>query len=103
MEKTFRVEHKRGDTLDSFTFHGNIDALAELCLRELPALVGRPAVTIDFSNAGRINSMGIALLLRCLKAIREEKKAEITLDGLNQMTSMLFKMTGVFLLATQAK
>jgi hypothetical protein len=43
--------------------------------------------------------MGIALLLRCFKRIKEEKRAEIKLVGLNQMNTMLFKMTGIFLLA----
>ena len=102
MEKTFKVDHKRGETLDSFTFHGNVDAHAESCLRELPALVARQAVQIDFSAAGRINSMGIALLLRCFKGIREEKKAMITVSGLSPMHSTLFKMTGIFLMVTPA-
>ena len=44
--------------------------------------------------------MGIALLLRCFKEIRQEKGAEILLEGLGPMHAMLFKMTGVFLLAT---
>lgn len=102
METTFRVDHKRGETLDSFSFHGNVDALAETCLREIPALVGKPAVLVDFGKAGRINSMGIALLLRCFKSIRDEKKAEITVSGLSPMHTTLFKMTGIFLLVSQA-
>lgn len=103
METTFRLDITKGESTDTVKFYGNIDAQAENMLHGLPAMIAKPAVTIDFSKAGRINSMGIALLLRCLKAIREDKKAEITLNGLNQMTVMLFKMTGVFLLATQAK
>lgn len=103
MESAFRLDITKCESTDSVKFYGNIDAQAENLLHGLPAMIAKPAVTIDFSNAGRINSMGIALLLRCLKAIREERKAEITLSGLSQMTVMLFKMTGVFLLATQAK
>lgn len=103
MESAFRLDITKGEATDSVKFYGNIDAQAETLLHGLPTMIAKPAVTMDFSNAGRINSMGIALLLRCLKAIREEKKAEITLSGLSQMTVMLFKMTGVFLLATQVK
>jgi hypothetical protein len=43
--------------------------------------------------------MGIAFLLRCFKKLRDDKGAEISLTGLNSMHTMLFKMTGVFLLA----
>ena len=43
--------------------------------------------------------MGIAFLLRCFKKLRDDKGTEISLIGLNSMHTMLFKMTGVFLLA----
>lgn len=101
METALKIERERRDTLDCFIFRGNIDAHAEASLKELPAQVDSPVVRFDFSEAGRINSMGIALLLRCLKNIKEEKKADISVSGLNPMNAMLFKMTGVFLLASQ--
>ena len=47
--------------------------------------------------------MGIALLLRCLKTIKEEKQADICLLELNPTNTMLFKMTGVFFLAHPEK
>jgi anti-anti-sigma regulatory factor len=84
---------------DAFLVHGNIDAQAEDLLRSVPEQVTQPQVRFDFSQAGRINSMGIALLLRCFKSIREFRQAEITISGLNPMNTMLFKMTGVFQLA----
>jgi anti-anti-sigma regulatory factor len=99
MHTTFKITSGSSSTLDYFTFHGNIDAQAEAQLRELPLKVRQPLVKFDFSNTGRINSMGIALLLRCLKTIKEEKKAEIRLIQPNPMNAMLFKMTGVLLLA----
>ena len=86
---------------DYFALEGTIDAHSEGLLKDIPGKVRTARVRFDFSKAGRINSMGIALLLRCFKEIRE--KAEIRLEGLSQMHSMLFKMTGVFLLATPAE
>ena len=83
---------------DYFALEGTIDAHSEGFLMEIPGKVRTARVRFDFSRGGRINSMGIALLLRCFKEIRG--KAEIRLEGLSQMHSMLFKMTGVFLLAT---
>ena len=80
---------------DRFCLEGTIDSHAEKLLKEIPAKVRHNLVRFDFSRAGRINSMGIALLLRCFKEIR--------VDGLTQMHNMLFKMTGVFLLATPAE
>lgn len=103
METAFRIEPGNSATIDYFAFHGNIDAQAEAQLKELPARIRQQVVKFDFSKAGRINSMGIALLLRCLKAIKEEKKAEIRLLALSPMNTMLFKMTGIFLLAEPDK
>jgi anti-anti-sigma regulatory factor len=57
-------------------------------------------VRIDFAGVKRINSMGIALLLRSFKRIRDEKHAEIQLSNLNDVNTMLFRITGIFLLAT---
>jgi anti-anti-sigma regulatory factor len=85
---------------DYFALEGNIDAQSEKYFKDLPARVRCSQVRFDFIKTGRINSMGIALLLRCFKDIREVKKADILLEGLTPMHTMLFKMTGVFLLAT---
>lgn len=103
MDTSFRIESGNSGTFDYFAFHGNIDAQAEAQLKELPAMIRQQVVKFDFSRAGRINSMGIALLLRCLKAIKEEKKAEIRLLALSPMNTMLFRMTGIFLLAEPDK
>ena len=93
------IEPESCDGVDSFAFLGTIDATAETQLKALPGRVRNPLVKFDFSRTGRINSMGIALLLRCLKTIRDEKKAEIRLVRPNPMNAMLFRMTGVLLLA----
>jgi anti-anti-sigma regulatory factor len=99
METAFSLVSNSSGSHDYFTFHGNIDAQAETSLRNLPRKIQHPLVKFDFSKTGRINSMGIALLLRCLKTIKEEKKAEIRLVQPSPMNTMLFKMTGVLLLA----
>jgi len=90
----------RDQSLDYFVFQGNIDIHAETCFKEIPVLIEKTIVKLDFSQVGRINSMGIALILRCFKKIRDDKKAEILLTGLNTIHTMLFKTTGVFLLAS---
>ena len=94
MESKSTVQH------DLFRMEGTLDSKSEQLFKEIPSKVRHSLVTFDFSGAGRINSMGIALLLRCFKEIKETKKAEIRLEGLTQMHHMLFKMTGLFLLAT---
>lgn len=103
MPTTFKITPNSFGDFDYFTFHGNIDAQAEAQLKELPRRIQRQVVKFDFSKTGRINSMGIALLLRCLKTIKEEKKADIRLVELNPTNTMLFKMTGVFFLAEHEK
>jgi len=99
METNFKVEITNSPGFDRFIFHGNIDVHASNYFQALPDNVANAKVKLDFSQVGRINSMGIALLLRCCKKIRDEKKAEIILTGVNTMHTMLFKTTGVFLLA----
>lgn len=100
METNFKLEITNNTEFDRFIFHGNIDIHAAKYFLALPDNVVNTKVKLDFSQVGRINSMGIALLLRCCKKISDEKKAEILLTGVNTMHTMLFKTTGVFLLAT---
>lgn len=101
MQKTnFVMDMVKNQSFDCFVFQGNIDIHAETSFRDIPELIENTLVKLDFSRVGRINSMGIALLLRCFKKIREEKNAEIVLTGLNTIHTMLFKTTGVFLLAS---
>jgi len=101
MHKTYFVmDIIRERSYDCFVLRGNIDIYAEACFKDIPAQVQKTIVKLDFSQVGRINSMGIALVLRCFKRIRDEQKAEILLTGLNTIHTMLFKTTGVFLLAS---
>ena len=103
MDTVFKIAQSSFNDHDHFAFHGNIDASAETLLKGLPEKVRRPVVRFDFSRTGRINSMGIALLLRCLKSIREEKNARVCLVQPSPMNAILFKMTGVLFLAELEK
>lgn len=87
-------------SFDYSALEGTIDATTECYFKDLPAKVRHSRVRFDFTRVGRINSMGVALLLHCFKDIREKKQADITLKGLAPMHAMLFKMTGIFLLAS---
>jgi len=100
MNTTFTVVHRSFPDHDNFTFSGIIDAKAAMLLGELPGKVSSSLVKCNFHNVGRINSMGIALLLRCFKQIRDERGADIRINALTPVNAMLFKMTGVFLLAS---
>lgn len=101
MTQTFKVDFKQDRHGDSFLFHGIIDAHADQLLEEVVQRASMPIVQLDFSGVGRINSMGIALLLRSIKSLKNEKQAEVQISGLNQMNSLLFKMTGIFLMARE--
>lgn len=101
MHQSFHVHHQQAQQCDSFLLHGIIDAHADQHLEEVVRLASLPTVQLDFSGVGRINSMGIALLLRSIKTLKHEKQAEVQISGLNQINSMLFKMTGIFLMARE--
>jgi anti-anti-sigma regulatory factor len=94
------MKSEPSEGFDYFALEGNIDAQSEKYFKNLPARVRCSQVRFNFIKTGRINSMGIALLLRCFKDIREAKKADILLEGLTPMHTMLFRMTGIFLLAS---
>jgi anti-anti-sigma factor len=83
---------------DNIQFYGNIDSHSEAHFEGLIRRINGKRVVLDFSNTVRINSMGIALLLRSIKSIKEQKKAEVAIIGENKINAMLFKMTGIYLL-----
>jgi anti-anti-sigma regulatory factor len=80
---------------------GTIDNQAEPSFGELQKRIKGPSLVLDFSDVGRINSMGIALILRCLKHLTRERKLEVQIRGLNQINGMLFKMSGIYLMARE--
>jgi anti-anti-sigma regulatory factor len=103
MEPSFKIDLVRDGNEVVALFSGNIDAQAEPHFEDLLKKLPGGTLTMDFSQTGRINSMGIALVLRSIKSIKSEKRSEVRVQGLNQINSMLFKMTGIFMLAPENK
>ena len=103
MEALFRIDVKRDGDRQTVLFCGNIDAHAEPQFDDLFRKISTTNLTMDFSQTGRINSMGIAFLLRSIKKLRSEKSTAVSISGLNQVNAMLFKMTGIFMLAPEIK
>jgi anti-anti-sigma regulatory factor len=101
MDTLFAVELREEAGMVTFILRGNIDVHAETEFRDIPDRATGAVNRFDFSEVGRINSMGIAHLLRCFKKIKETTGAEIALSGLSTVHTMLFKTTGVFLLASR--
>lgn len=103
MDQAFRYELQPSTAGHAVRLYGNIDVHAEPHFSRLLQQVSGREVRFDFSQVGRINSMGIAVLLRTLKLLKAEKQASVKICGLNQLNSMLFKMTGVFMLASEER
>ncbi len=103
MEPTFSFACTRGSDHQLINLSGTIDAQAEPHFEELQKQISSALVIFDFSKVGRVNSMGIALLLRCFKRLGSERSINVQLQGLSQMNTMLFKMSGLFLLAKEVR
>lgn len=73
---------------------GEVDVSAGKVLDELAAVPETHKVVLDFAAVERVNSMGLAQLMRRLEDWKETGiKTEAI--NLNRMVSMLFKMTGL--------
>jgi anti-anti-sigma regulatory factor len=101
MDPEFKFEIHKDSKGDNIRFYGNIDSFTEQHFEDLARKITGKRVIMDFSNTGRINSMGIAILLRSIKNIKAEKKADVEVFGENKTNALLFKMTGIYMLATQ--
>lgn len=73
---------------------GDIDVSAGSVLDTIPSVPNEYKVILDFEAVVRVNSMGLAQLLRCLENWKNEG-IETEAINLNRMVSMLFKMTGL--------
>lgn len=101
MDPEFKFEIHKDSIGDNIRFYGNIDSHCEPQFEELTRKITGKKVFMDFSNTGRINSMGIAILLRSIKSIKTEKKSEVEIFGENRTNSLLFTITGLYMLAPQ--
>lgn len=99
METVFKMDVESGRHGDTVRFHGNIDAQTIKHFEDLYPQITAANVVMDFSNTARINSMGIALLLRTIRNIKNEKNADVMIQGVSHIHTLLFKMSGIFTLA----
>lgn len=83
---------QHADTAAVFYLKGVIDGDAKDILGQLRVIQGN--VVLDFSGVQRVNSMGLALLLTVFRDLHDQG-ISLTATGMNRMTAMLFKMTGM--------
>jgi anti-anti-sigma regulatory factor len=100
MDPEFRFEIHHDGIGENIRFYGSIDSHAEQHFEELSARITARRVVMDFSNTVRINSTGIAFLLRSIRCITEERKSEVAIIGENDTCSLLFKKAGIYSLTT---
>ncbi|MBN2700480.1 MAG: STAS domain-containing protein, partial [Methylothermaceae bacterium] len=94
-EQTIQIARENQDQAVLYRFIGVLDASSRPELESLTRQVPDVSeVVLDFTEVGRINSMGLALLLKLLKAWEDEGK-QIRAINLNRMASILFKITGL--------
>ncbi|MDD5272976.1 MAG: PhnD/SsuA/transferrin family substrate-binding protein [Methylovulum sp.] len=84
------------DTLHEFKLSGQIDVSAGPVIDALAnnKLLASSRVILDFAEVDRINSMGLAQLMKVLEKWRAQT-IKIEARNLNRVLSMLFKMTGL--------
>ncbi|MDD2310693.1 MAG: STAS domain-containing protein [Desulfuromonadaceae bacterium] len=100
MSAEFKYEIFKDRVGDNISFYGNIDSHTEQHFEELVQRITGKNVVLDFSNTVRINSMGIAILLRSIKSIKTEKRSEVAVFGESKTNALLFKITGLYTLTT---
>ncbi len=77
-----------------FAFIGSVDVDAIPVLEPLYILPENCAVALDFAKLDRINSMGLAQLLKLFEHW-QKRSITIKITNVNRMISVLFKMTGL--------
>ncbi|MDD5272153.1 MAG: PhnD/SsuA/transferrin family substrate-binding protein [Methylovulum sp.] len=77
-----------------FSLYGMVDASAVESLQPLYVLPLNCAVTLDFAQVQRVNSMGLAQLLKLFQHW-QERDTSIRVVNANRMIGVLFKMTGL--------
>lgn len=83
-----------------YQFRGVISAESQDEFRQLVlAAQHSRVIRLDFARVSRINSMGVALFLKCLKELRQGGR-QIHICGASKMTATLFKMMGIASWAT---
>lgn len=94
-ETTFHFLEETQDQCICYRFFGVLDAHSRQLIESLSqSSPGASKVVLDFAQLGRINSMGLALLLKLLTGWEKEGK-QIQIVNLNRMAAILFKITGL--------
>lgn len=91
---TINTEVSADGALYTFTLSGQMDVTAGVVLNMLNDTPANSEVVLDFAAVERINSMGLAQLLKLLE-LWKKNNIKIEARNLNRMISMLFKMTGL--------
>ncbi len=78
----------------TFAFAGMIDVHAIPVLATLYVLPAQCQVTLDFTQLQRVNSMGLAQLLKLFEHWQKQAIA-VRIINVNRMVEVLFKMTGL--------
>lgn len=77
-----------------FSFIGTVDVDAVAVLETLYILPPNCSVELNFAQVDRINSMGLALLLKLFE-LWQNRDSSIRVINVNRMIGILFKMTGL--------
>ncbi len=94
-DPTLQVAARIENDTTRYRLCGTVDAQARPVLEDLgKTLPQTPNAVLDFAEVERINSMGLALLLKLLNAW-EKTGAHIRIVNLNRMAAILFKITGL--------
>lgn len=81
--------------MSTYQFKGILSAESQDEFKQMIATAkADTSIRLDFSKVERINSMGIALLLKALKEIKQSGKA-VEITGANDMIKVSFKMMGI--------
>jgi ABC-type transporter Mla MlaB component len=85
-----------------FTLIGTIDVEAMAALETLYILPAHGVVELDFALVQRVNSMGLAQLLKLFEHWQKQA-ISISVTNVNRMIGVLFKMTGLTRFMVDAK
>jgi len=81
--------------MSTYQFKGILSAESQEDFRQMVETAkSGSSIRLDFFKVDRINSMGIALLLKALKELKQSGKS-MEIAGANEMIRVSFKMMGI--------
>lgn len=88
-----KIEHQKQFDATTVRFYGIIDNTIQEQLEKVFSEISSKVI-LDFSQSDRINSMGITVLLKQLKAFQQQG-GSIYYTNLNRLNTKLFRMVGL--------